>query len=105
KRKAPVAGDTRNQMALNLEGEKGADVPAFTGNPLPPLTILDPPRPASLGYSAADLERISREVEQHLKDFRVEAKVVAAQPGPVVTRFELQPAPGVKGSQVSNLST
>jgi S-DNA-T family DNA segregation ATPase FtsK/SpoIIIE len=101
KRKAPRAD---NQLALPIEPGRGADVPAFTGNPLPPLDMLDPPAPASLGYSADDLERISREVEQHLKDFGVEAKVVAAMPGPVVTRFELQPAPGVKGSQVSNLA-
>src|SRR5689334_4742972 len=101
KKKAPRA---ENQLALPIETGKGADVPEFTGNPLPPLDMLDPPAPASLGYSAEDLERISREVEQHLKDFGVEAKVVAAQPGPVVTRFELQPAPGVKGSQVSNLA-
>jgi S-DNA-T family DNA segregation ATPase FtsK/SpoIIIE len=101
KKKAPRA---ENQLALPIEPGKGAEVPAFTGNPLPPLDMLDPPAPASLGYSAEDLERISREVEQHLKDFGVEAKVVAAQPGPVVTRFELQPAPGVKGSQVSNLA-
>jgi len=103
KKKAPSAR-SENQLALPIETSKGAEVPAFTGNPLPPLDMLDPPAPASLGYSAEDLERISREVEQHLKDFGVEAKVVAAQPGPVVTRFELQPAPGVKGSQVTNLA-
>ncbi|MGH8442187.1 MAG: DNA translocase FtsK, partial [Nevskiaceae bacterium] len=90
--------------ALPIEPGKGAEVPAFTGNPLPPLDMLDPPQPATLGYSAEDLERISREVEQHLKDFGVEVRVVAAQPGPVVTRFELAPAPGVKGSQISNLA-
>jgi S-DNA-T family DNA segregation ATPase FtsK/SpoIIIE len=103
KKKAPSAR-ADSQLALPIETGKGAEVPAFTGNPLPPLDMLDPPAPASLGYSAEDLERISREVEQHLRDFGVEAKVVAAQPGPVVTRFELQPAPGVKGSQVSNLA-
>jgi DNA segregation ATPase FtsK/SpoIIIE, S-DNA-T family len=105
KRKAPaVSTAERNQMSLLLDGEKGADVPPFKGDPLPPLSILDPPRPSVAGYTAEELERISREVEQHLNDFGVEAKVVAAQPGPVVTRFELQPAPGVKGSQVSNLA-
>jgi S-DNA-T family DNA segregation ATPase FtsK/SpoIIIE len=103
KRKAPTAAE-RTQMSLSLEGEKGADVPPFKGDPLPPLSILDPPRPSVSGYTPEELERISREVEQHLNDFGVEAKVVAAQPGPVVTRFELQPAPGVKGSQVSNLA-
>ena len=103
KKKAPAAAE-RNQMSLSLEGEKGADVPPFKGDPLPPLTILDPPRPSVLGYSAEDVARISADVERHLNDFGVEAKVVNAQPGPVVTRFELQPAAGVKGAQVSNLS-
>ena len=103
KRKAPSTR-AENQLALPIDGDKGADVPPFKGEPLPPLSILDPARPASRGYTAEDLERISREVEGHLNDFGVEAKVVAAQPGPVVTRFELQPAPGVKGSQVSNLA-
>ena len=103
KKKAPTLR-SENQLALPIEPGKGADVPAFTGNPLPPLDMLDPPQPSTLGFSQEDLDRISREVEQHLKDFGVEAKVVAAQPGPVVTRFELQPAPGVKGSQVSNLA-
>ncbi|HZP12011.1 MAG TPA: DNA translocase FtsK 4TM domain-containing protein, partial [Nevskiaceae bacterium] len=93
------------QLALPIPGgEKGADVPKFSGDPLPPLEMLDPPRGSVQAFTPEELERISRELEQHLNDFGVEAKVVAAQPGPVVTRFELQPAPGVKGSQVSNLS-
>jgi len=103
KKKAPGARSD-NQLALPIEAGRGAEVPAFTGNPLPPRDSPEPPAPAPLGYSAEDLERISREVEQHLKDFGVEVKVVAAQPGPVVTRFELAPAPGVKGSQISNLA-
>jgi S-DNA-T family DNA segregation ATPase FtsK/SpoIIIE len=104
KKKAPAAR-AENQLALPIgDGEKGADVPPFKGDPLPPLSILDPPRPSVAGFTSEELERISREVEQHLNDFGVEAKVVAAQPGPVVTRFELAPAPGVKGSQVSNLA-
>ena len=103
KRKMPFVGD--NQLALPIgSGDKGADVPPFKGNPLPPLDILDPPRPPVKGYTADDLERISRSVEEHLLAFGVEAKVVAAQPGPVITRFELQLAPGVKGSQISNLA-
>jgi DNA segregation ATPase FtsK/SpoIIIE, S-DNA-T family len=104
KKKAPPAR-SESQLALPIgDGEKGADVPPFKGDPLPPLSILDPPRPSVAGFTSEELERISREVEQHLNDFGVEAKVIAAQPGPVVTRFELAPAPGVKGSQVSNLA-
>ncbi|MCI0749293.1 MAG: DUF87 domain-containing protein, partial [Nevskiales bacterium] len=103
KRKTSAASDGQLPLPIG-QGEADATVPPFKGDPLPPLSILDPPRPASRGYTPEDLERISREVEQHLNDFGVEAKVVAAQPGPVVTRFELQPAPGVKGSQISNLA-
>jgi DNA segregation ATPase FtsK/SpoIIIE, S-DNA-T family len=47
---------------------------------------------------------MSRLVELKLRDFGVEAEVVAVQPGPVITRFELRPAPGVKVSQISNLA-
>src|SRR5690606_22064638 len=54
--------------------------------------------------SAEDLEKMSRLVELKLADFGIQVEVVAVQPGPVVTRFELQPAPGVKVSQITNLS-
>jgi S-DNA-T family DNA segregation ATPase FtsK/SpoIIIE len=56
------------------------------------------------GYSQEALEAMSRLVELKLKDFGVEVEVVAVQPGPVVTRFEMRPAPGVKVSQISSLS-
>jgi S-DNA-T family DNA segregation ATPase FtsK/SpoIIIE len=46
---------------------------------------------------------LSRQVEFKLKDFRIDAQVVSAHPGPVITRFEMQPAPGIKGSQISSL--
>ncbi len=81
-----------------------ADVPAFEGNPLPPLSMLDPPRPSGRQYTPDELERLSRDVERHLASFGVKVQVVNATPGPVITRFEMQPAPGVKGSQITNLS-
>ncbi len=74
---------------------------------LPPLTLLAPPNehqsPAA-GYSHEVLEALSNELEQHLLDFGVQATVVAAHPGPVITRFELQLAAGVKVSKLSALS-
>ncbi|WP_051361783.1 DNA translocase FtsK [Solimonas soli] len=79
-------------------------VPAFDGDPLPPLSILDAPRPSGRQYTPEEIERLSRDVERHLESFGVKAQVVAATPGPVITRFEIQPAPGVKGSQITNLS-
>jgi S-DNA-T family DNA segregation ATPase FtsK/SpoIIIE len=71
---------------------------------LPPLSSLDDPPPVHGGYSAEALEAMSRLVELKLRDFGVEAEVVEVHPGPVVTRFELRPAPGVKVSQISNLA-
>ncbi|WP_421717511.1 DNA translocase FtsK [Algiphilus sp.] len=102
--KVQAAEPREEQLSLAIDDKSAGTVPAFTGDPLPPLEMLDPPRPSNKGYTQEDVERISRDLERHLKDFNVEATVVEAQPGPVVTRFELQPAPGVKGSQITNLS-
>jgi len=79
-------------------------VPPFNGDPLPPLYLLDPPKPSGKRYTPEEIDRLSRDLERHLADFGVKAQVVDAMPGPVITRFELLPAPGVKGVQVTNLS-
>ncbi|HLG52293.1 MAG TPA: DNA translocase FtsK 4TM domain-containing protein [Steroidobacteraceae bacterium] len=71
---------------------------------LPELKLLDDPPPREKAYSAEALDALSRLVEIKLRDFGVEVEVVAVQPGPVVTRFELKPAPGVKVSQISALA-
>ncbi|WP_454734959.1 DNA translocase FtsK [Cupriavidus necator] len=71
---------------------------------LPPLALLDPIPPHQETVSAETLEFTSRLIEKKLKDFGVEVKVVAAYPGPVITRYEIEPATGVKGSQVVNLA-
>jgi S-DNA-T family DNA segregation ATPase FtsK/SpoIIIE len=71
---------------------------------MPPVTLLDSPPEQQGGYSREALEAMSRQVELKLRDFGVEVEVVAVQPGPVITRFELQPAAGVKVSQISNLA-
>ena len=87
--------------------ERERQVPLFeppSDAELPPLALLDDPPPKAEGYSEAALEAMSRTVELKLKDFGVDVQVVAVNPGPVVTRFELQPAPGVKVSQISNLA-
>jgi S-DNA-T family DNA segregation ATPase FtsK/SpoIIIE len=82
-------------------------IPLFAGasseGELPPLSLLDEPKPQIKGYSEETLEALSRQVEFKLKDFRIDAQVVSAHPGPVITRFEMQPAPGIKGSQISSL--
>ncbi|HEX4619203.1 MAG TPA: DNA translocase FtsK 4TM domain-containing protein, partial [Steroidobacteraceae bacterium] len=87
--------------------ERERQVPLFEppkANELPPLKLLDDPPQREPLYSAEALEALSRLVEMKLKDFGIEAEVVAVQPGPVVTRFELRPAPGVKASQITALS-
>jgi S-DNA-T family DNA segregation ATPase FtsK/SpoIIIE len=72
---------------------------------LPPLTLLNlPPPPAGKAFSKMSFEDLSRLVEQRLLDFGVAARVVAVHPGPVITRFELDLAPGVKVSKINGLS-
>ena len=87
--------------------ERERQVPLFDppkSSELPPLKLLDDPPPREPLYSAEALEALSRLVEMKLKDFAIDAEVVAVQPGPVVTRFELRPAPGVKASQITALA-
>src|SRR5882762_1406437 len=87
--------------------ERERQVPLFDppkASELPPLKLLDDPPPREALYSAEALEALSRLVEMKLKDFTIDAEVVAVQPGPVVTRFELRPAPGVKASQITALA-
>jgi DNA segregation ATPase FtsK/SpoIIIE, S-DNA-T family len=86
--------------------EREKQVPLFENLPdslLPPLALLDEPEKSLEVLSTDTLEFTSRLIEKKLLDFGVEVKVVAAYPGPVITRYELEPAIGVKGSQVINL--
>jgi S-DNA-T family DNA segregation ATPase FtsK/SpoIIIE len=86
--------------------EREKQVPLFENLPdslLPPLNLLDEAEKKLEVLSAETLEFTSRLIEKKLLDFGVEVKVVAAYPGPVITRFEIEPAVGVKGSQIINL--
>jgi S-DNA-T family DNA segregation ATPase FtsK/SpoIIIE len=71
---------------------------------LPQVDLLDGPPQHQVGVDSQTLEMTSRLIEKKLKDFGVEVRVVAAAPGPVITRYEIEPATGVKGSQIVNLS-
>ncbi len=105
KKKTASAVEPANQLPLPMDADaSGAAVPTFEGNPLPSSEMLDPPRASTHAYTTEELDQMSREVETRLAEFGVTVEVVAATPGPVITRFELEPAPGVKVSQVSNLS-
>ncbi|BCA95815.1 DNA translocase FtsK [Legionella antarctica] len=77
-----------------------------TSGTLPGLSLLDKGQPGKPmgGYTHQELENVSRDVEQHLLDFGIQADVVAVHPGPVVTRFELQLAAGVKVSKLTALA-
>ena len=77
---------------------------AIFGGQLPPLHLLDPAPPATETVSAETLEYTSRLIERKLADFGVQVKVLAAMPGPVITRYEIEPAIGVKGAQIVNLA-
>ena len=71
---------------------------------LPQVDLLDEAPGRTESVTPETLEMTSRLIEKKLKDFGVEVRVVAASPGPVITRYEIEPATGVKGSQVLNLS-
>jgi DNA segregation ATPase FtsK/SpoIIIE, S-DNA-T family len=93
------------ERSVRAEKERQATLfEAGAPGELPPLSLLDPAPEQSSGYSEESLEAMSRLVEFKLKDFGIDVEVVAVNPGPVVTRFELQPAPGVKVAQIVNLS-
>ena len=93
--------------SINAEPSKVAEPPKIkVVGGLPALKLLDKGQPGKPmgGYTHQELESVSREVEQHLRDFGVMADVVAVHPGPVITRFELQLAAGVKVSKLSALA-
>ncbi|WP_426111627.1 DNA translocase FtsK [Massilia sp. PWRC2] len=88
--------------------EKEKQAPLFRDLPgdsaLPPIGLLDEAAEYQETVSVETLEFTSRLIEKKLSDFGVDAKVVAAYPGPVVTRYEIEPATGVKGSQIVGLA-
>ncbi|MGI2261427.1 DNA translocase FtsK 4TM domain-containing protein [Shewanella sp. GXUN23E] len=79
-------------------------VPPKPITPLPDISLLDVPNRKHNPISQEELDQVARTVEAKLADFNVVANVVGVFPGPVVTRFELELAPGVKASKITNLS-
>jgi len=91
----------------SVRAEREKQQPLFKNLPagsLPPLDLLDEPPEQVSGYSSEVLEAMSRQVELKLADFGVQVDVVEVHPGPVITRFEMQPAAGVKSAQITNLA-
>lgn len=107
-RKPPVIELPLPEVEKSVRVEKERQKPLFDTpleGDLPPLSLLDTPdKTTKKGYSAETLESMSRLLEIKLRDFNVEATVENVMPGPVVTRFEIQPAPGVKVSRITNLA-
>ena len=100
---------TETRESARIYKEKQAPIPMFTEDKvpqgsLPALGLLDKPDAKVQGYSKETLEMMSRLVEKKLMDFNIDVRVESVQPGPVVTRFEIDPAPGVKASQVVSLA-
>jgi S-DNA-T family DNA segregation ATPase FtsK/SpoIIIE len=94
------------QIKKSERVQKEKQAPLFEelpDTPLPPLKLLDDARQEGEQVSAETLEFTSRLIEKKLSDFGVAVKVLAAYPGPVITRYEIEPAVGVKGSQIVNL--
>ena len=103
---APVEVPVSKKAEKRVDREKQALLfpEAIVGGTLPPLHLLDPAPAATETISPETLEYTSRLIERKLADFGVQVKVVAALPGPVVTRYEIEPAVGVKGAQIVNLA-
>ena len=97
---------TRIEPSIRAEKDKQRPLfePTAQSAELPSLSLLTEPKETVRTISEAALEAMSRLVELKLAEFNIEAQVVEVHPGPVVTRYELQPAPGLKASKVSALS-
>jgi S-DNA-T family DNA segregation ATPase FtsK/SpoIIIE len=94
------------EIRKSERAQKERQAPLFEhlpDTPLPPLKLLDEPAGGGETIAAETLEFTSRLIEKKLSDFGVAVKVLAAYPGPVITRYEIEPAVGVKGSQIVNL--
>ena len=103
----PVIEKKEPEIRTSVRVEKERQMTLLEPEPnteLPPLGLLDPPQKSGKGLSTEALQALSGQVERKLADFGVSAEVTAVHPGPVVTLFELQLAPGTKASKVTNLS-
>ncbi len=106
-RKPPVIESFESDVTESKRSEGDKQMSLFKTLPagkLPPLSLLDTPKKQAAGYSRDELEVLSRQLEIKLADFKVNAKVVGIYPGPVITRFEVEPAAGIKASKVVSLA-
>ena len=102
---SPFKRDDPSSGSTNGAKSKQASLLEDIESTIPPITLLDPPEEhKEKGYSEESLQHMSRLLEEKLADFGVTVEVVEVNPGPVITRFEIKPAPGVKVSKISNLA-
>ena len=108
RRRTPRIKPAISKIETSVRAEREKQAPLFEPGPgaeaLPPLALLDLPKEERRRISDESLEAMSRQVELKLADFGIAVEVVAVHPGPVVTRYEMQPAPGLKVSRVTNLA-
>ncbi len=107
KHPAPRIEPVVPRIKESKRAQQEKQVPLFVtpgSKELPPLSLLDPAeKPKTQQFSKQSLESMARLLEKKLLDFDIEARVVAVHPGPIITLFEVEPAPGVKASQITNL--
>ncbi|MFT5259446.1 MAG: S-DNA-T family DNA segregation ATPase FtsK/SpoIIIE [Saprospiraceae bacterium] len=106
-KKAPKIEPKVNAPIISQRVERERQMPLFksdTGETLPPLSLLDPIIKEEHGYSKQELEMMSSLLVKKLKDFNIDITVESIQPGPVITRFEIELAPGIKAATVVGLA-
>ena len=109
KAKRAIRGPARIEPKIQIEADakkaaKEKQTVLFGGQSseeLPPLDLLDEPMEGGRGYSEETLSNMSKQIEIKMEEFKTDVTVVAVTPGPIVTRFDLEPAPGVRGSKIS----
>ncbi|MFT4818571.1 MAG: S-DNA-T family DNA segregation ATPase FtsK/SpoIIIE [Marinobacter psychrophilus] len=102
---APFKKDDQGKPGGSNGAGKQSSLLEDIESPIPPISLLDPPEEQQeKGYTEESLQHMSRLLEEKLADFGVTVEVVEVNPGPVITRFEIKPAAGVKVSKISNLA-
>jgi DNA segregation ATPase FtsK/SpoIIIE, S-DNA-T family len=101
KSKADIAAEHDGKIAAAIDATETADV---ADEELPPPELLTPAPPRNVEVGRRELDAMAAKLKEALRTFRVEAEITGRTTGPVVTQFEVEPAPGVKVRQIANLS-
>ncbi|VGO20522.1 DNA translocase FtsK [Pontiella sulfatireligans] len=97
----PKKGKTEEAAEITISLNEGGEQTDYR---LPSLDLLDPVTPQAKGMSASEIAETAQVLQQALEEFNVEAKVTGYQQGPVVTCYEIQPAPGVRVEKIKSLA-